>query len=370
MKSWSINKRFFIIFLGTATFFVACVFAAVRLILVTEFEKVEAAAVTENNNRVKETYMYFLRSYEAKTADWGQWDDTYDFIQDLNRDYIESNLVPQTLANLKTDEIIFFDIDKKVRYAVASPEIEAKERNFPGDVEKVISEHNDLWQKIMEGGHDAGIIKTDDGLLLYAAHTITKSDGSGPTKGVLLFGRYIGTWLTDELSSISQTPVTIADSATDIKTDKKILSHILIPVHDSTPISFRLETKRDVRNEAARGMYIFLILNMVAVFVYVVFNYYFLYRFILADIINFKNEVSDISKNPSSAKKIYTSGRTSEVKSLRDDINKLLGMLESSNVVTEKKVKEFQELNSLMVDREIKMTELKEIIWDLKKKIK
>lgn len=370
MKTRSINTRFFTIFLGTAIVFAGSIFFSIRFILFSEFDKVEAISVSENNNRVKETYLYFLRSYEAKIADWGQWDDTYEFIEDLNKTYIESNLVPETLANLKTDEVIFFGNDKKVKYAVAGPEIEKKEENFPADVEDVILEHGDIWQGIIDDGHGTGLIKTDDGILLYAAHTIVQSDGSGPAKGVIFFGRYIGDWLTEELSTISQTPVSLVDNPVDSKSSDKIYSHISIPVHDSDPVYFQLETKRDVRNEASRGMYLFLILNAVSVFAYVGFNYYFLYRFILMDIINFKDEVEAISKSPTSARKINTYARTSEVDSLRNDVNKLLTVLESANLVTEKKVKEFQELNSLMVDREIKMTELKEIIQDLKKKIK
>lgn len=41
--------------------------------------------------------------------DWASWDDTYNFIEDKNRDYIDSNTVDGTFANLRLNIILYYD---------------------------------------------------------------------------------------------------------------------------------------------------------------------------------------------------------------------------------------------------------------------
>ncbi len=368
MKNWSIQKRFSFTFAVTGLFLVVGLLVAIQISLWSRFNKVDELTVADNLARVEKTYQYFLDSFHAKVADWGQWDDTYEFVSDLNSDYIESNLVEATLVNLKTDELLFFNSDKELVYATASSAIFKKESNFPGDVESIFLEHSEIWDSIQKNGHFSGLVKTEDGVLIYSASQIVKSDATGPARGVIVFGRYIGKWLTDELSNISRIPVYLDTQNTGKKTKDVIYTNYSIPVHGSDSVDLVFETKRDIRNQVVSGMYILLTATILLVTISIAFNYYSIYNYIILDLQNLKRELSVITEREGNGR-MKRGGITSDIDEIRDDLNYLLENLDKAKMSHQQKAEELKMLNDLMVDREIKMTELKAVIADLKKKI-
>ncbi|MBS7656999.1 hypothetical protein KEJ33_03655 [Candidatus Bathyarchaeota archaeon] len=41
--------------------------------------------------------------------DWASWDDTYNFVQNANPNYIQTNLVDETFINSKLNLMLFFN---------------------------------------------------------------------------------------------------------------------------------------------------------------------------------------------------------------------------------------------------------------------
>lgn len=101
---------------------------------------------------------------------------------------------------------------------------------------------------------------------------------------------------------------------------------------------------------------------------YVILNYLILYKYVLLDINNFKDDVRKIAKDSGDGR-LQEYGVTEDIDGLRSDVNHLLDILDKSRDSANTKTKELENLNRLMVDRELKMIELKELIKDLKKKI-
>jgi sensor domain CHASE-containing protein len=58
-----------------------------------------------------------LANLEALCADWGPWDDTYQFINDLNTDYINDNLIDETFSNFRLNFMLFFDSEGRPVYS-------------------------------------------------------------------------------------------------------------------------------------------------------------------------------------------------------------------------------------------------------------
>ena len=46
---------------------------------------------------------------DQKASDWSNWDDTYAFVKDHNKKYVDSNLQNESLANLGIDYMLFFN---------------------------------------------------------------------------------------------------------------------------------------------------------------------------------------------------------------------------------------------------------------------
>ncbi|BCZ48984.1 hypothetical protein psyc5s11_50510 [Clostridium gelidum] len=50
-------------------------------------------------------------------VDWGQWDDTYEFMNKFNQEYIESNLSENTIEDLNLDNLIYVNNDRQIVYS-------------------------------------------------------------------------------------------------------------------------------------------------------------------------------------------------------------------------------------------------------------
>lgn len=369
IKAWTIQKRFTTIFVTSTVLLGSFLVVFVGYILNRQLIDIENRNVTDNNNRVKNTYEYFLTSYEKKAIDWARWDDTYEFINDLNKEYIESNLVEETMVNINVDEMLFYDVNQRLVFSTASAATIQKEPDFPEDVETFFFEHQDIWSTINKNGKISGLIRSDDGVLLYTGQQILHSDGSGPSRGVLIFARYLGPWFTDQISTIAQIPVSFDTNNIDSKDRDNVYGHVAIPIHGSdSELYLKTQTKRDVMNNGRVVLITLFWFVLGLTVLYVILNYLILYKYVLLDINNFKDDVRKIAKDSGDGR-LQEYGVTEDIDGLRSDVNHLLDILDKSRDSANTKTKELENLNRLMVDRELKMIELKELIKDLKKKI-
>jgi signal transduction histidine kinase/CheY-like chemotaxis protein/HPt (histidine-containing phosphotransfer) domain-containing protein len=93
-----------------ATLFLCFVF---QLFVLGEFVAIEKHRSTLNANRVMLALEATLKTLEAKAVDWGQWDDTYNFIEDRNQEYIDSMLIYDTLAPILVRHIVYVNAEGK-----------------------------------------------------------------------------------------------------------------------------------------------------------------------------------------------------------------------------------------------------------------
>lgn len=369
MKIWSIRKRSLFIFALGALFLMFSLVLVIFLFLKEELRSLENTVVDRNINRVQNTYNFVRGLYEKKIVDWGEWDDTYKFVKDLNKEYITSNLGESTLSNLNVDEVLFFDNDGRVVYSKASEATLQIEPDFPEDVRDIFIDNKDILEKIKLNKLVSGLLKTEDGVLLFSAHLITRSDGSGEPRGVILFGRYVDKWLTDDMSEISQIKVTLSKSERYEITPEIIYKSFSVPVENGSDVlHFTAQTKREIWSNAQMSFYILALVTITVSILTMAANYYFLHTYILSDIQNFKKEINEIIVN-SGKGYIKNDGKTEDLVGLRNDFNNLLKKLEELKMIKEQKINELNNLNNLMIGRELVMKDLKEKLNDLKKKI-
>ena len=88
-----------------ATFFglILLLYAMFRGNIQKGFDRLERQAMTENLNRVQNAMTRDLKNLEGMAADWGLWDDTYQYLMSLNEAYVAANLTPQTFGELHLD---------------------------------------------------------------------------------------------------------------------------------------------------------------------------------------------------------------------------------------------------------------------------
>jgi sensor domain CHASE-containing protein len=77
------------------------------MIFLTSFATLEEQDTNKNIERVHSALLVELTNLDTYTYDWAAWDDTYAFIQDVNEDYIESNLLDETFIASELNLMLF-----------------------------------------------------------------------------------------------------------------------------------------------------------------------------------------------------------------------------------------------------------------------
>lgn len=155
-----------------------------------KFEELEEVEVQASIDRFVNELEDSAGELRSRAADWGGWDDTYQFLIGGNPDYVKSNLSIDSIANLNVDLLIILDVNGKVVQKVGVDVFFTEELPVSPEVLVALRESR-MWEKFGELNSRAGIIATPHEALIFGAHKILRSDMSGPSVGTLIVGRFI-----------------------------------------------------------------------------------------------------------------------------------------------------------------------------------
>ena len=186
-----IRIKIFLIVLVVFTLVFFGVSKIVTKIEVANFEKLEKNAVTDKVMMAQAALNGKFEDLSVKLSDWSQWDDTYAFVDDKNQDYIDANLNPNSLLQLRINFIVI----KNEKGEIVSEQYvndQGNETSMPRGLEDFFSQSNSFENKQNSSLlRKAGIIDVPEGQFIGAIQSITSSDGSAPAKGVIAFGYVI-----------------------------------------------------------------------------------------------------------------------------------------------------------------------------------
>lgn len=158
----------------------------------------------------------------AIVSDWGPWDDTYNFVNGNDPDYIKSNLLVPGFDNLNLNiiiitnnkgEIVFsgaYDLQNKVMVPVPSF------ARGPLDLTHPLMNMSDPHHIT------AGILLLPENPMVVASQPIVHSDFSGEPQGVVIMGRYLDKAEISRLAALTQ------PSLAFVRTDDPALSPGLV----------------------------------------------------------------------------------------------------------------------------------------------
>ncbi len=165
----------------------------------SSFQAVERSQARRDAARCAEGLAGEVDSVRRVASDYGQWDDSYEFMQGRSQAFITSNLSVETFAVNKLEVVWYLAPDGGVvfgrcydlgtREAVVVPELPAT-----------------FWPAShpLLGGTErrpvSGFYGTARGTLVVATRPITASDGTGTPRGTLVMGRFLAPATVQALS--------------------------------------------------------------------------------------------------------------------------------------------------------------------------
>ncbi|MEG3850312.1 CHASE4 domain-containing protein [Microcoleus sp. herbarium19] len=184
-------------------------YAASSSILLSSLVKAEEQEATQVVKGVLSVFAQTADDFNSRFADWSAWDDTYAFIQNRNKEFIDSNLVPEGLANLRVNIALFVNSSGKIVYGTALDTEKLKLTPVPFALKRRISLDDRLLQHPNVKSSLAGILLLPSGPILITSRPIVTTKNTGPIRGTLVFGRNLDAAGIAKLSKITRLPLIV-----------------------------------------------------------------------------------------------------------------------------------------------------------------
>ena len=169
--------------------FLIVLLVTTNIVIDNSFERVEKNEVLADLSRLFEAMDSELQDLVVSTSDWAIWDDTWNFVQNPNPAYIESNFTSNTFSNYGLKLVVIYDLERNIVFARYYDE-DTEELVYP-DQELTSFIQSSLSRHLANGSvvKSKGYIPSPLGGLVFAAVPIVRSDGSGPHAGYMLMAK-------------------------------------------------------------------------------------------------------------------------------------------------------------------------------------
>lgn len=238
------------------------VFSSSRIVL-DRFQGLEQDEATQDLQRARQAVDAEINRLNIAGGDWSAWDDTYQFVQDGNQGYVDANLNPESLLNLRVHLMLFLDSSGNVVHATGMDLAEETERPVSPLMIETISAVPGIREFADSSSFNAGLITTPEGPLLLSARPVVASDRQSPVAGTFIIGRYLDEALLQELAtttrlSLSAFPVTseqsLADHVEGAGSDRLIASTVLTDITGAPALGLRIDLPRSVYQQGQETM--------------------------------------------------------------------------------------------------------------------
>lgn len=149
-----------------------------------------------------------LDALRATALDWSRWDDSYEFMASNSRDYIESNLAPQTLDILRLDAMVYLTLDGRILWGSGRDRTGGTLTPLPAGLPPMLPA---LAQRALTTDNlpHEGLAILPEGPALLSAAPILDSQGNGPARGSLIMLRFLAPSDQENLGRIVNSDIMI-----------------------------------------------------------------------------------------------------------------------------------------------------------------
>jgi PAS domain S-box-containing protein len=305
-------------------------------IIEDSFSSLEEREVATNVFRAKASIDSRTNHLMATAKDWGQWSDTYEFMQGDNS-YVDNNLDVGSLANLQIDMMLFYDISGNLYYAAGVDHHTSEEREISAAFLDRVNKEHLLFSEPSLQKQVSGIISTPEGPMMVGTSAITASPGEETVAGTLIIAKFLDPEFVEEMEKMTQLSINVeeADEVSTLAGNTVIMqgngrlkidtinkdtitgTTIVDDINGIPAMSLQIEMPRDVYLQGQSAMKYALSAMME--------------KSVLARLTLLSRKVSAITEQGSLSSRVHIGGND-ELQVLADDINYMLQTLEDNEI--------------------------------------
>jgi PAS domain S-box-containing protein len=310
--------------------------------ITTTYKTLEEKLAKEDVERLVEALNAEVTSLSSKTGDWANWDDSYNFVQGKDKNFVEINYQEPSFEQLKVNAIIFLGNDRKIFFL---KEYDLKNKRF--------TSVNSIWNKLLTqevifqkevDKSTEGIVVLDGTPMMIAAKPILTSAGEGPIAGTLVMARYLDPEMIDYLSKIVKSPLSLINSPNNnfglnknnkitikIVDNNNLNGYALInDIFGNPSVIFRENLTRDIYNYGLGSLRSFLISFIIFGFIFTIIIVILLEHYLLSKVLRLSLQVAKIGPKNNPPLRVDRYGKD-EIGKLAMNINTTLDALEKLN---------------------------------------
>jgi sensor domain CHASE-containing protein len=186
----SVESRLRLGLAGLVALAVVTVAGAGAFVLLDRFGDIEEQEIAGHVGRAKTALADYLVVLKGKAGDWAQWDESYEFVAQPSDDFVQRNVPTNSLVQLDLNLVAFLDAEGKTVFAKAVDAATGNTVPVPAPFDRQVPRDSPLLQPVDPIGGVSGLLMVDGKCLLAAARPILTSEGRGPARGTLIFGRF------------------------------------------------------------------------------------------------------------------------------------------------------------------------------------
>lgn len=198
----SLRKLTILLIAGTTIIMSGVMLTLITRTLTLHFETQEKNGVYLNLNRVLGAIEQQKTFLENTSNDWANWDDTYQFVEDQNAQYIKDNLQSLTFLGLGVDLIILVDNHFDVAYTGIMNSEGKLLSELPLSIKNHLVANDPILSGPTENAPRSGFMLVNGMPMMVTSHPILKTDKSGPSHGSLIMGKYLNTDFINSISNV------------------------------------------------------------------------------------------------------------------------------------------------------------------------
>jgi two-component system, NtrC family, sensor kinase len=178
-------------------------------VLMPSFVELEHADARTAMKRINYVLDMRLERLAAGAKDWGNWADTYRFVQDRNAAYAAESATDFAIRQLKVDAFAVADLDGHLLLVKELPQADSPSAHLQ-ELSGALLPQQFPWHLPLSLGQSLkGFVQSDRGPFMFAAAPILDGKGGGPVRGTILMGRRLSADEVEALSSQAQAQLAI-----------------------------------------------------------------------------------------------------------------------------------------------------------------
>jgi methyl-accepting chemotaxis protein len=202
----SLSQKFLLISLSSIILLMALMAGLIWINTTTSFSKIEENDVIANLARAENIIKGNIAQLDTLSLDYANWTETYDYIDQPDPAYIDTNFNETTFQSQKLNILVLVRNSGEVLYGQDHNLDQNKAEDLPEGFADLIKPGGALVNYPNENSAIDGIANLPKGLLMVISRPVLTNDGTGPSRGVIIMGRWITSAMTKSFSDLVNLP--------------------------------------------------------------------------------------------------------------------------------------------------------------------